>query len=888
MTWLRLVQTRLSAIWRTREIHGRIAEEMQFHLAMRTREYIEQGMSPAEAAAYAQRRFGNVNAIRDAGHDALGAGLLEALVKDLRFAARMLRKDRAFTAVALLVLTLTIGASTAVFTIVNGVLWHPLAFHDASRLVSVWSSDAAQISRIRVSRADFEVFQAENQWFDSLAGFVASEYVVKTETAEASRVRGFRVTSNIFSLLHAAPQLGRTFEPADEHDRGIPSAVISYDLWQRGWNGAADVIGGSLEINGRVHRVVGVMPRAFSFPFWGPASQVWTTATSDAEAVEDAVSGEEAQHRREWQLLGRLAPRVTLADARAGLTAVAARLAAEHPVSNSRVPATDIAPLLDGMTEHARPQLLLLFGTALCLLGVGCANLSNLSLARGARRQHEFAVRSALGAGAGRLLRQLLTESLLLSAIGAVAGSLAAFALTRYIIAALPEDFPRVAELGADLRILLFTAAVTLFATCLFSLVPAWRCARNGHTLLVNGDTERSTASAKARRATSLLVACEIVLAFVLLAGAGFLLRTLSHLQNTPTGFDPENLQTTRLVLDAGAAGADPVSTYERLLERVTAMKKVSSASIASSLPLLGRREAADLEFTDRPDVTRPQVFACIVAPQFFRTMGIRFLRGRDFDARERSGSHGVSIITERLARTYYPNHDPVGKRLKARMSSDPTKSFDSEIIGVVKDVKFSGLARDTHEAVFFPFAQAPRPEMSLIVQTSATPEELFQGLHTIGAELDDALLISEPARLDERLAGLLWQPRVNSNFLAGYSALAILLAAIGVYGVTSYSVAQRRREIGVRIALGASRSAVCRLVLGEAMRVLQWAIPAGVLCAVLARYLLDGFLHPNRVMDAPVIFVVGLLVVAVVLAASWIPSRAAMQIDPVVALRSE
>ena len=891
MTWLRLVQTRLSAMWRTRQIHGRIAEEMRFHLAMRTREYIERGMSPAEAAAHAQRRFGNVNAIRDAGHDALGAGLLEALGKDLRFAARMLRKDRAFTAVALLVLTLTIGASAAVFTIVNGVLWRPLPFHDSGRLVSIWSSDAAQISRMRVSQADFATFKAENQWFDSLAAFSGGEFVLKTETTEASRVRGFRVSSNIFALLRVSPQLGRTFEPADEHERDRPPAVISHHLWQRDWNGAADVIGAALEINGRMHRVVGVMSPEFRFPFWGPPERVWTTEATHAEAVENGGVEEDAYRRREWQLFGRLKPGVSERDARSGLTSVAARLAAEHPASNSWVPASDVAPLLDGVTQHARPQLLLLFGAALCVLAVGCANVANLLLARGAKRHQEFAVRSALGAGRGRLLRQLLTESLLLSAIGALAGSATALALTRYMVAALPEDFPRAAELGPDVRILLFTAAATLVTTCLFGLVPAWHCAPSGHALLVSGETERSTATARARRASSLLVACEIVLAFVLLAGAGFLLRGLWHLQNIPTGFNAENLQTTRLSLAPNTPGADTVAAYERLLRRVTAIKQVSSASIASSLPLIGRREAADLEFADRagPQDKRAQVFASVVAPEFFRTMGIGFVRGRDFDARQRSGSAGgVSIITESLARKYYPNQDPIGKRLKATMSSDPATSFESEIIGVVKDVKFSELAREAHPAVFFPFAQGMRREMNLVIRTSATPAQVFRGLRAAAVDIADGLLFSEPVRFDEYVAALLAQPRLNSNFLGGYAALAVLLAAIGVYGVTSYSVAQRRREIGIRLVLGASRSAVCRLVVGQALRVLLLAMPAGVLCALLARYLLRGFLYPAGMMDAPVVLLVGLVVAAVVLAASWIPARAAMQIDLVVALRRE
>ena len=890
MTWLRLVQTRVSAIWRTEEIQDRIAEDLRFHIAMRTREYIEQGMSPREAGARARRRFGNLNAIKDAGHDVLGGGWLETMWIDLRFAARMLRKDRAFTLVVVLVLALTIGASAAVFTIVNGVLWRPLPFHDSGRLVSIWSSDAAQISRIRVSQADFETFKAENQWFDSLAAFSAAEFVLRTETTEASRVRGFRVSSNIFALLRVSPQLGRTFEPADEHERDRPPAVISHHLWQRNWNGAADVIGAALEINGRMHRVVGVMSPEFRFPFWGPPERVWTTEATHAEAVEDGGVGEEAHRRREWQLFGRLKPGVSEKDARSGLTSVAARLAAEHPASNSWVPASDVAPLLDGVTQHARPQLLLLFGAALCVLGVGCANVANLLLARGAKRQQEFAVRSALGAGRGRLLRQLLTESLLLSAIGALAGSATALALTRYMVAVLPEDFPRAAELGPDVSILLFTAAATLVTTCLFGLVPAWHCAPSGHTLLVSGETERSTATARARRASSLLVACEIVLAFVLLAGAGFLLRGLWHLQNIPTGFNAENLQTTRLSLAPNTPGADTVAAYERLLRRVTAIKQVSSASIASSLPLIGRREAADLEFADRAGLqdNRAQVFASVVAPQFFRTMGIGIVRGRDFDARQRTGSAGVSIITESLARKYYPNQDPLGKRLKATMSSDPATSFESEIIGVVKDVKFGELAREAHPAVFFPLAQGMRREMNLVIRTSATPAQVFRGLRAAAVDIADSLLFSEPVRFDEYVAALLAQPRLNSNFLGGYAALAVLLAAIGVYGVTSYSVAQRRREIGIRLVLGASRSAVCRLVVGQALRVLLLAMPAGVLCALLARYLLRGFLYPAGMMDAPVVLLVGLVVVAVVLAASWIPARAAMQIDPVVALRRE
>ena len=893
--WLRFATARVSAACRGPQVRDEIAEELQFHIAMRTRENVERGMSPAEAALQAQRQFGNLNSLRDACHDVSGGGVFETVAQDLRFAVRMLLKDRGFSAIALLVLALTIGANTAVFALVNRVLLRPLPFPESHNIVSVWSSDADRVSRVRVSYPDFEDLRAENKWFERFGVYMSVDSVLHTAGAVATRVRGARVTADVLPLLGVDPAVGRVFFPSDD-EPGARAAMISHELWQKQWRGVADIIGQELEIDGSSHHIVGVMPAGFRFPMPGPAVQVWTTVARDREPpVRDALPLAAARQHRDWQPLGRLKRGVTIDEARSGLSAVTARLAEQYPDINRRLPSCDVAPLLDATVYYVRPQILLLFGAALCVLGVGCANLATLSLARAGSRQKEFAVRAALGAGRARILRQLLTESLLLATIGGLIGLLAAFGFTRCIIAMLPEYFPRACEIGLDLPALLFAGVVTLATTVLFGVTPAWRAARNSVAALMKETAAHASPSRKQGRARMFLVACEVVLAFLLLAGAGFFLRAVWHLQNIETGFDARDVVTMRVSAAVYSSDKDPEAVlaefWDRLLTRVRATAQVESASIASALPLIGRRWSTQLLFADRtgPRAERAEVFASIVGTDFFRTMRIPLVSGRDFTAADTNDSPGVIIITASLARTYFPGENPLGQRMTARVASGAGGPLVREIVGVVEDLNYTDVGMENEPGVFVPFAQCLGIEGRLVVRSKAAPEVIFASVRRTVAELDNEVAVYEEAVVERLLHDAMTaQPRLSSTLLAAFAGFAVLLTAIGVYGVTSYFVAQQRRAIGIRLALGAPRRAVFRLIVGEPLRMLQWAIPLGAACTALSVYLLRGFLHQPGIADATIVAFVAALVAGIAMIASWLPARRAMRIDPVDELRRE
>ena len=895
LSWWRVIAARVAAVRRSPIVCDDIAEELQFHIAMRTREHIARGMPPREAALHAQRQFGNVNSLKDACHDVSGGGLLETLAQDLRFAARMLLKDRSFTAVALLVLALTIGANTAVFALVNRVLLRPLPFPDSHNIVAVWSSDAAGSARVRVSFPDFEDLRAENKSFERFGAHLPGDSVLHRAGAVAMRLRGARVTADIFPLLGVEPLIGRMFLPAEDEPGGR-AAMISHELWQRQWGGAADIIGQEVEIDGSAHHIIGVMPAGFRFPTNGPGVQVWTTIARDREPpVEGALPLAAARQHRDWQLLARLKPGVSVEEAGAELSAVTAGLARRYPDINRSLPSCRVEPLLDSFVSFVRPQILLLFGAALCVLGVGCANLATLSLARAGSREKEFAVRAALGAGRTRILRQLLTESLLLATIGGLVGLLAAFGFTRCIIAMLPEYFPRACEIGLDLHALLFAGAVTLATTVLFGVTPAWRAARNSVAALMNETAAHASPSRRQGRARMFLVACEVVLAFMLLAGAGFFLRAVWDLQNVETGFDARDVVTMRVSAAAYSSDKDPETVlakfWDRLLTRVRATAEVESASIASALPLIGRRWSTQLLFADKtgPRAERAEVFASIVGTDFFSTMRIPLVSGRDFTAADTIDSAGVIIITASLARTYFPGENPLGQRLTARVSSGAGGPRVREIVGVVEDLNYTAIGSQNETGVFVHFAQCLGIEARLVVRSKAKPEAIFASVRRTVAELDSEVVVYEEEVLERLLhEAMTAQPRLSSTLLAAFAAFAVLLTAIGVYGVTSYFVAQQRRAIGIRLALGAPRRAVFRLIFGEPLRVLQWAIPTGALCTLLSAYLMRGILHQPVLADFTIVASVAALVAAVALLASWLPARRAMLIDPVDELRSE
>lgn len=890
MNWLRVIRARLVGFFRKEELEHEIDEELRFHVAMRTQENIARGMSAAEAAREAQRQFGNVDHIKDEWRDVSGGGALESFVHDFRFAARMLWKERAFTTVAVVALALGIGANTALFTVLSNVLLRPLPYPDAHEIMSISMHDSSNPGDpFPFSYPDFVDFRAATRVFESFGAFRSGRFVVRSNGGDAVRVHGARVTSDILPLIGVKPAIGRTFL-REEEEPGHRVAVISHAMWEKHFGKAANITSASLSVNGREHAVIGVMPDGFRFPVQNDPAEFWITFASDLEPLPNGTPSYPTRRDSHFlRVLGRLNPGFTPEQADAELDAIAHTLAAKYPDTNRLYAACDVLPWLAQITREVRPMLLMLIGAAFFTLCVACANVANLLLARASTRGKEIAVRAALGAGRGRIFRQLLTESLLLASLGGFTGLLLAIIGTRYIVSALPRDFPRAIEIAPDLRVLAFTVAATAFTTCLFGVAPGWRCARAKLVPLLSDVGAEFSDTPGGRRARSALVVVEMVLAFVLLAGACFFFSNLARLKAAPLGFNPQELVTVNLFVPDDKHRELPrrVATFaENLSGQVAQHRGVQSVSIASRLPLTDTFTVADFAIEGRsipiPDL--PLAEPHIISPGHFRTMQIPLKRGRDFAPTDGRESTPVVIINETLAQRYFAGEDPVGKRITPGLFSDPAGSVQRQIIGVVGDVP-AEMGTDRSPQIYIPLTQYMWLDLVVVVRTDGQPNELLRAVGRIVHALDPNVAIGNTSTMRARVAGAVATTRLNSTLLAAFAAVAVVLTAIGVYGVMAYSVAQRRHEIGIRLALGAESGAVFRLIIREGLRLIVCALVLGTALTLMMLPLLNALAEGAVANRAAVVLFSAVLLGSVALMACWFPARKASSIHPLAAL---
>lgn len=895
MTWLRVSSARVFALFHKDRLEAEINEELRFHLAMRTAENIRAGMPLPEASRAANRRLGNVNLIKDACRDVSGAGTLETVWQDLRFAARMLMKDGRFTAVAVIALALGIGSNTALFTVMSNVLLRPLPYFESDRIMSIWSAEADGGPDIfAVSYPTFADFRAQNHLFAQVAAFQPVSFALAVAERDPVQVQGAHVTSDMLPLLGVEPALGRVFTAADD-ETGSRVVIISHQLWREQFGSAPDILDRALVLDGRESSIIGVMPPAFRFPIQNEPAQLWTSFATCRQPYPYAAAFHVDNGDGDDLLisglavLGRLLPGRTPAEAREDLAAIAQKAAVKFPAAHQRLVSAAVVPWLGELTRSVRPALLMLIGAALCVLAVACVNIANLLLARASTREKEMAIRSALGAGRRRILRQLLTESLLLAAAGGAAGSLLAFWGTRYLVSVLPPNFPRAAEIAPDLKVLAFTLGVTVLTSCLFGFGPAWRSAQHDLGPLLRDGSRSASQTPNGRRARSGLVVAELVLAFVLLTAACGLLRTLWQLQTAAPGFNPEDLLTINVSLPE-RTGVDgrlhSARFYDELLHRVAAHEGIVAASGVYPLPIGLRQPIAPFEIVGHEirKPNRPLADVHVIAPAYFRTMQIPLLVGREFDDRDRGDAPPVVIINQALAKRYFPGQDPLGNRLKPGFS-DSGPPVEREIIAVVGDVKSNSLDVEQPPEVYVPHAQRASLYLTLMIRTTESKETILQAVREASADLDEDVSLHNATTAKEHRAGAIAQPRLNSGLLAAFAAVAVALTAVGIYGVTAYSVAQRRHEIGIRLALGAQRGEIFRLVLGEALRLVGWSILLGSAASVLAAPLLGKFSYGTTGGEASAILLVTMLISAVAIFASWMPARRASAENPLLAI---
>jgi putative ABC transport system permease protein len=803
---------------------------------------------------------------------------------DLRYAVRSLLKSPGFTIVAVLTLAIGIGANTAIFSVVNAVLLKPLPLPEPGELVRVYELNEGQ--PWTASPPNFVDLRRENSVFEEMAAYTGTAAAL-TGDGEAKRVAGSVVTAGFFPVLGTTPMLGRAISPADTVTGQDRVVVLSHDLWQRHFRADPAIVGRSVRLEGRDHTVIGVMPPGFDYP---AGAELWAPL---AFSEEDLTTQRGAHYLK---VIARLAPGVTVDQASAQMAAIGRVLELRYPDTNTGVSASAVG-LRDALVGDVRPALLILLGAVGFVLLVACANVANLLLARTAGRRRELAVRSALGAGRDRLVRHVLTESVLLALAGAAAGLLLAVLGLQLLLTLPVEDVPRLERTELDGAVLGFTVAVSMFTGVLFGLLPALKA---GSTRDLTGALKAggsAVAGDRARGCTrGALVVAEMALAVLLLTGAGLLLKSFVELQRVDPGFNPRGVLTFDMALP-GARYPEPHQArtfFAELKQRINALPGVESVAGVFGLPLSRFNYVMSVEKVDggpayKTPGEEPYTQVRIVTPEYFHTMEIPLLAGRALAESDRAGTQPVVVVNESAAKLLWPGDDPLGHTFELGTTLGIGGArVGGTVVGVVADIKHDGLSEPSRPAVFAVHSQFPVDFMSMTVRTSVPPQSLIAAIREEVRAMDSELPFDQVRTMEQRLSESVAQPRFYMSLLGIFAAAALILAAIGIYGVMSHSVRNRTNEIGVRRAVGADAGDVVAMVLKQAMKLAVGGLVLGLLAAFLLTRVLSGLLFGVSATDPGTFIGVALLLAAVAIAASYIPARRATRVDPMIALREE
>ena len=798
------------------------------------------------------------------------------MIKDVRYAFRALVRRPGFTAVAVITLALGIGANTAIFSVVYGVLLRPLDYPQAERLVALRETNALKQPDAQIAPGNFLEWQRQSTVFSDLAAYRTVSYNL-TGDGEPERLLSGRVSTGLFKTLRVQPIAGRDFLAEEDQPGREKVVIIGAGLWQRRFGSDSGVIGRTLRLSGEEFTVIGVMPGGFRLPDQRER-ELWTP-------IAFKENERNLHHARYVEAIARIKPGVTLDQAQAEMAAIAGRLAQTHPEANEGW-SVKVAPVLDVAVGDARRILWLLFSAVGLVLLIACANVTNLLLARAATRQKEIAIRVALGAGRLRIIRQLVTESMLLALLGAVAGWPMAVWGLKALVAIAPADLPRLDAVTIDNRALLFTLAITVITGVIFGLAPALQSANtNANQNLKDGSSEGNR-GVVGGRIGNLLIAAEVALAVVLLVGSGLLLRTIWQLRQINPGFDDRNaLAVTLQLSEKKYADVARVASFSKQLEQqVSGMPGVQTTGVARILPIAHDLPAGFyVEGRPRePDNQLPQTNYSAVSGDYFAAMKIPLLAGRSFSDRDDLKAPRVAIVSAELAQRVFPGESAIGKRINVTTGAESFR----EIVGIVGDVKQKGLAQETRPHVYEPFAQAPNHFMTLIVRTDTDPEAIVPAIRAKVFELDHELPLQRVTTLDKLISNSIRQQRFACAVLSVFAGVALVLALAGLYGVISYSVAQRTRELGIRIVLGAQVTDVVRLVLKQGMTFVLLGEVVGIAGAFALTRLIGGLLFGVSPTDAKTFVTVAVSLFLVALVACYLPARRATRVDPLVALK--
>jgi putative ABC transport system permease protein len=801
---------------------------------------------------------------------------METLFQDLRYGIRTLLKNPSFAFVAAMTLALGIGASAAIFSVINAVVIRPLPYKDSDRIMLVEEKHELAGHSLNLTYASYLDLAARSESLESVSAYRTWNFKL-TDAGEPEQVSGALVTYDMFTSLGATPAMGRSFSPEEDRPGNDKVVVLSYGLWHRRFNAEANVLGRIIKINDADCAVIGVMPRGFQFP---DQSELWTPL---------APGGSLSANRRSHLLtvIGRLKESATRSQAQAEMDSIAKQIDEQNPGVDSAL-GLSVIGLQQRMAAPALPALSVLLGAVGLVLLIACVNVANLMLARAARREQEIAIRAALGASRLRLIRQLMTESLLLAIVGGAAGAALAWLCVKLIIILSPGNIPRLGEASVDWRVLVFALSISLFTGILFGVAPALQSSRAslGQSLK---DAARGSSGAGRKRLRNFLVVSEIALALVLLIGAGLLLNSFKKLLDVKPGFDPAGTLTMQLFLSGPRYAEDYQKTafLKEALERIRSVPGAVSAGLVNSLPIAGG-VATDFEIAGRPAPAagqEPLADIRIIDTDYFRAMRIPLQRGRWFDERDTSQSQKVMAINEAMARRHWPDEDPLGKRVTMKDWGEP---LTGEIVGIVGDVKANGLESESRPMIYWPYTQFPSSFNRIVIRAEGDQSSVIAAVKREVQAIDSEQPISDIRTMDEVLSSAAAGRRFNLALLGGFAIAALALAAAGVYGVASYMVAQRTREIGIRMALGAERRNIVLLIMKQSAGLTAAGIVVGLAGAIALTRLMSSLLFEVSPTDPLTFASVSLMLAGVALGASFAPARRAANVDPMIALRSE
>jgi predicted permease len=879
MEWFNILMARLRALFRRESVFQDIEEELRVHVKMETETNIKRGMSPDEARAAALKSFGDPVRNTELGYDIRGGGWLETLRQDLRYGARMLRKNAVYTFVAGSTLALSIGANTAMFSVINTVLLNPLPYEQPDRLLAVWSLGNRNNRTIPTSAGTYIDWREQNEVFDSIAAYNNGNTNL-AEGGQNETLSGALVSHELFRVLSVNPILGRRFLPEEEIPGRNRSVILSNRLWNRRFGSDPQVIGRVVQIGGEPHTVVGVMPANFQFP--DREVEIWQPATFDRNNLNRGSNI--------FRVIARLKPGVTLDQAQSQMTALAERM--ERQYKNGL--GARVVPFHEQIVGRVRQTLLILFGAVGLILALGCANVMNLSLTKTASRYKEVAIRAALGANRWRLIRQLMTESFLLSVLGSGIGLLLAVWLTRLIASHSVSAAPRMDEVKVDAWVFAFTLAVTLLTGLVCGLAPALGATKlDLHDALKEEGGRGTTMGSSRKRLQKVLVIAEIALALILLIGASLLIRSFLTLRQVNPGFELGNVLTAQIVLPEGRyrEPGERADFYRQVIQRVTETPRVQSVGLSWMLPLSGSLFTRRYAVEGRP-VPLPgeelQATYNVVSPAYFRTLKIDLLEGRAFSEQDTLHTAGVVMINEKMARELSaPGESILGKRVRFFNSRDPQPPFQ-EIVGVVRDVRPYKLDSEPISQIYVSTLQVPYSGMYLLVRTGTDPSDMTAAVRNAILAVDPNQPITNIRAMEYYFSESIAEPQFRTLLMGVFAAIALVLAAVGLYGVISYSVAQRASEFGIRMALGARKTDVLKLVINEGGRLILIGLAIGLGGALAMTRIMANMLYQVNHLDTITFVGTPILLGIIAIVACVVPALRATRIDPAIALRQE